>query len=68
MDVERLVAAARQQGWRVERTRKGHWRFVPPEPTGAVVLAGGTPSDRRAARNLLAGLRRAGLAWPPDRS
>lgn len=30
----------------------------------AVAVAGSTPSDSRGDRNLLADLRRAGLAWP----
>lgn len=57
----RLVASCRQQGWRVERTRRLHWRFVPPRPDAQIVITAGTPSDRRALLNLRADLRRAGL-------
>lgn len=64
MDMRDIERAAREQGWRVERTAKGHVRFVPPDPTMPIVVASGTPGDRRAIRNLLAALRRSGLVWP----
>jgi hypothetical protein len=52
-----LLAAARARGWRVERTRRGHWRLR--HPSGAVVVAGGTPSSPAAGAELRARLRRA---------
>lgn len=61
-EVEDLADLARHQGWRVERTRSGHWRFLPPNPSLPAVVASGTPSDWRALRNFRAQLRRSGLA------
>jgi predicted RNA binding protein YcfA (HicA-like mRNA interferase family) len=60
-DMKRLRKAAEQQGWRVEDTRGGHVRFLPPDRSQPAVVAGGTPSDHRSWLNLLAMLRRAGL-------
>lgn len=63
MDFESIRQAAVEQGWIVERTRGKHWRFVPPDKTKKMVVTGGTPSDVRATRNLLADLRRQGLQY-----
>ena len=54
-----LVTKAREAGCHIERTRKGHLLFV--TPTGARVIAPGTPSDRRALLNTTAQLRRSGV-------
>lgn len=59
--VKRLIKLARQQGWDVEFTAKGHLRFVPADRSQEIVIAGGTPSDWRAAKNLEAQLRKSGL-------
>ncbi len=64
MDIRKIEKAAREQGWRVERTKKGHWRFIPPDPNKKIVLGSGTPGDQRAIRNLLANLKREGFIWP----
>jgi predicted RNA binding protein YcfA (HicA-like mRNA interferase family) len=64
MDLRNLEKAAKEQGWEVGRTKKGHPKFVPPDPTKRIVVGSGTPSDRRAIRNLLAELKRQGLIWP----
>lgn len=56
--------AAREQGWEVSRTKKAHWRFVPPDPTERIVLTSGTPSNSRTVRNLLAELTRQAFIWP----
>ena len=63
MDVEDIEQAARDQGWRVERTRRGHPLFYSPDGTTCVV-GSGTPGDQRAILNLLSRLKRAGLQWP----
>jgi predicted RNA binding protein YcfA (HicA-like mRNA interferase family) len=60
-DMKRLRKTAEQQGWRVEDTRGGHVKFLPPDTAQPAVVAAGTPSDHRAWRNLLASLRRSGL-------
>lgn len=64
MELRKIEQAAWEQGWRVERTKKGHIRFVPPEVTKPMVEAAGTPSELRSIRNLLAQLRRSSLIWP----
>jgi predicted RNA binding protein YcfA (HicA-like mRNA interferase family) len=66
MDLAKIIAALEHQGWRVERTRKGHWRCFAPTGEGIVHLPG-TPSDRRALANAVADLRRYGFQWPPRR-
>lgn len=57
--------AARAQGFRIERTKKGHRRYIPPDPSKPIVIGSGTASDYRAEKNLLSQLRRSGLIWPP---
>ena len=60
-ELKRLIGIAREQGWTVEPTRKGHWWFRPPNPAAGQVLVAGTPSDHRAWKNVVAELRRKGL-------
>jgi predicted RNA binding protein YcfA (HicA-like mRNA interferase family) len=64
MDLKDIEQAARQQGWRVDRTKKGHPRFTPPDPTKQIVIGSGTPSDHRSLQNMLSQLRRQGFIWP----
>ena len=64
MDIREIEQAAREQGWQVGRTAKGHHKFVPPDPAKKIVMGSGTPSDVRSLRNLLAELRRQGFVWP----
>jgi hypothetical protein len=64
MDEQALERAAREQGWQTGRTRKGHRRWVPPDPSMPIVIGSGTPGDHRAMRNFLAQLRRSGFIWP----
>ena len=56
-DLARLLADARDRGWRVDRLRSGHHRLR--HPSGATVITGSTPSCARAVRNAAAMLRRA---------
>ena len=51
---------AKQAGWEVGTTKKGHIRFVAPD--GTIVIHSSTPSDHRAWKNLRGALRRSGLA------
>jgi hypothetical protein len=46
-ELKDLLAAAAAQGWRVERRRSGHYALYAPDGVG-IVIAAGTPSDRRA--------------------
>ena len=64
MNVREIEKAAREQGWQIGTTKKGHLRWVPSDPTKPIVIAGGTPSDVRAIKNFLAQLKRSGLIWP----
>ena len=43
-DFREVVDAAMAQGWAVEQTRKGHWRFKPPDG-GDMVVFSGSPGD-----------------------
>lgn len=60
-DIYELVELAVRQGWHVDKTNKGHWRFRPLDPAMPIVFFSGTPSDWRAIRNFQTKLRRAGL-------
>jgi hypothetical protein len=61
-----LEKAAKQQGWRIDQTARGHPRFWAPDPSTPPAVFSGTPGDRRAIRNFLADLRRKGFRWPPE--
>ena len=62
-DMKRM---AKDQGWALHKGRGGHWKFVSPE--GAIVTTADTPSDRRRAlKNILGELRRAGFVDDPGR-
>jgi hypothetical protein len=60
-DIKDLIREALAQGFRVEQTAKGHWRFLPPDKTRGQVIFSGTPSDWRSFRNSLSQLIRAGF-------
>ena len=64
MDWRDIERAAVDQGWRVERTKKGLGLY-PPDPAHSPVFWHGTPSDVRAIRNMVAEMRRRGFIWPP---
>jgi predicted RNA binding protein YcfA (HicA-like mRNA interferase family) len=64
IDLREIEKAAKEQGWQVGRTMKGHLRYVPPDPTRRIVIGSGTPSDSRAMKNFLAELKRQGFIWP----
>lgn len=64
MDLRDVEKAATDQGWRVERNKRGHPVFYPPDPSQPCVVGSGTPGDQRALNNLLSRLRRGGLKWP----
>lgn len=55
-----IVQTVTQQGWKVSRTKNGHFRFT--SPTGAIVFGTGPRShgDFRAIKNLISHLRKAG--------
>lgn len=55
-DLRDALAAAEERGWQIVATSKSHIKLT--HPSGAVVFAGSSPSDRRAIRNMEARLRR----------
>lgn len=66
-DFRDIKREAERQGWVVEPTKNGHWKFFPPDPQMSIVFASGTPSDRRAIDSLIGDLRRSGFQWPRER-
>ncbi len=62
-DTRKMLAAAKEQGFTVETTRRGHLRVW--QGDRLITTFAGTASDWRSARNALAALRRAGFVWPP---
>jgi hypothetical protein len=58
-----IADLARHQGWRIEQTKKGHWRFIPPND-GEIVITSGTPSDHRTCNNFRSRMKRSGLRLP----
>lgn len=61
-DTEELLREARAQGWRVERTKRGHWQCYAPDGETIVVISG-TTGDRRSLKQAIAEMRRAGFIW-----
>jgi len=61
-DLQQLVDAAEAQGWVVEKTRSGHLKWIPPDPSMTFVISASSPSDRRALKNIRSRLRQRGLA------
>lgn len=57
--IKEWMKLAIEQGWTVEKTGGGHWKFKPP--TGPFVIAPSSPSDHRSVLNLRSELRRKGL-------
>lgn len=53
-----MIATIVEQGWRVERSKNNHYKFISPE--GKVVFSSGSPSDWRTYYNLRGQLRRNG--------
>ncbi|NUP12907.1 MAG: hypothetical protein HOW73_43260 [Polyangiaceae bacterium] len=54
-----IDVAEETEGWRVETTRGGHLRFIPPQ--GEPIIAAGTPGSSKALVALRSKLRRLGL-------
>lgn len=60
--MEKVIREARKQGWRVEKTRSGHWRLYSPDGRD-IVHAAGTPGSRRSVASTIADLRKCGFRW-----
>jgi predicted RNA binding protein YcfA (HicA-like mRNA interferase family) len=57
-DLHRLLTAARERGWQVDKTHSGHMRLR--HPNGAQIFCPTTPSDAvHGLKNLKADLQRA---------
>jgi hypothetical protein len=56
-DVKAFVRKKCKEGWSVERTKKGHFRWL-YAATGAVVISAATPSDHRTLQNTMADIKR----------
>lgn len=63
-DTRQLLKEATKQGFDVRYNRKGHAE-VYDSNGNRITTFSGSSSDRRAWRNSLAPLRRAGFNWPP---
>ena len=64
MDLRDLQKSAKEQGWRLDTTTKGHPRFTPPDVTKKPCTFSGTPSDQKAIKNLMTCLKHSGFIWP----
>ena len=62
LKLDDLVAAAKQQGWRVEGTESGVM-FYPADPTQQVLAHRQAPEN--SLKKTLSQLRRRELQWPP---
>jgi len=65
-DIDRLLDAAHQQGWGVERRKSGHFMLTPPSRGSPLIVVSGTAGDHRAYAKIRCQLRRAGLVLPAD--
>lgn len=63
MNFRDIMKDAKSQGWTVEHTRKGHWKFTPPVKGVPIVYASGTPSDCRGVNQVLADLKKSGFVF-----
>ena len=61
-DTKELLKEAEGQGWRIEKTKGGHWRVFSPDGAGIVYVAS-TPSDHRGFKNTIAKMRQYGFKW-----
>jgi predicted RNA binding protein YcfA (HicA-like mRNA interferase family) len=57
-ELHQLLKKAEKQGWRVNRTKGDHYKWVSPE--GQIVFSAQTPSDSRAIKNIIRDLAKKG--------
>lgn len=58
-EIAKLSQLAINQGWKVERNKNNHLKFL--APNGNIVFVSSTPSDHRALENIKRDLRVNGL-------
>jgi hypothetical protein len=63
-NMKAVVELALRAGWRVEKTAKGHYKFISPDKSQPIIHLSGTPSDPRTYICGVAQLRRHGLPIP----
>lgn len=61
-DLKKMLAEAERQGWRVKRTKRGHYMLFAPDGVGKVTFSG-TASDHRSLDNALSQMRKHGFDW-----
>lgn len=61
-DMGAVLAEARRQGWRVEKTRNGHWALYAPNGSD-IVHVSGTPRDASAVTKVVTKMRKYGFEW-----
>jgi hypothetical protein len=59
-----LIRTARDQGWAVHDTGRGHIKFLPKDQKFKPIHTGSTPSDAKVKANLESQLTKAGLVLP----
>lgn len=55
-DLEQLIKAVRREGWTIQLTNGGHYRWT--APSGNFFFSSQTPSDRRALQRVKQDIRR----------
>jgi hypothetical protein len=60
--IKELLRALRDQGWRVERTKQGHYQAFSSDEIGLVTFS--DSDELRSMKNNLSQLKRAGFQWP----
>jgi hypothetical protein len=59
--MKRVVLVAKENGWRVEMTERGHFKFISPDKSQPIIHLSGTPSDSKTYICGVSQLRRHGL-------
>lgn len=59
MDRKKLIDAAIEAGWTMEKRKSGHLKLTSPK--GDIIFTASTPSDWRATKNLASQLRKLGV-------
>ncbi len=61
MSYRALFDAAQEQHWKVEETKKGHFKLIPPTKGAKIVVVGSTESDHRSLKNTLSRMKKSGF-------